>query len=344
MAIVAPIPSRADEQYPETKRKTFLYLAYGSNLAAETFRGRRGIQPLSQVNVVVPELRMTFDLPGIPYSEPCFANSAKRNAESVSDGSGRSKNLSLSIDGTSVLPLNHTGQRRDYHKDRWHKGLVGVVYEVTPSDFAHIIATEGTSYNDILVQCYPLPEGSSTVPLQPDNRSFAAHTLFAPALPLGVAPGKGGRLQRPDTSYAQPSARYLNLITSGAEECKLPDEYRAYLGSIRSYTITTQRQRLGQAALMAVWGPILIFLFTVLMPMFSDDQGRAPQWLRKLAETVFSSVWISYDNVFKGVFGDGERTLSSPDAAWSKHRNAAKVEPDSTNEKLGSGLVAPILG
>ena len=46
----------------QEKAKTVLYLAYGSNLCNETFRGVRGIRPLSQVNVMVPSLRLTFDL------------------------------------------------------------------------------------------------------------------------------------------------------------------------------------------------------------------------------------------------------------------------------------------
>ena len=99
---------------------SLIVLGYGSNLSAETFRGKRGIRPLSQVNVVVPEIALAFNLPGVPYSEPCFANTVYRTVE----------------DETSS---KHTDE---YHKDRWHKGLVGVVYEVTKEDFAHIIATE----------------------------------------------------------------------------------------------------------------------------------------------------------------------------------------------------------
>ncbi|KAI4240334.1 MAG: hypothetical protein LQ352_007654, partial [Teloschistes flavicans] len=38
------------------ENKTYLYLAYGSNLAASTFQGTRGIRPLAALNVVVPEL------------------------------------------------------------------------------------------------------------------------------------------------------------------------------------------------------------------------------------------------------------------------------------------------
>ena len=308
-----PLLTEQRASQPESERNTFLYLAYGSNLAAETFRGRRGIKPIAQVNVVVPELRMTFDLPGIPYAEPCFANTAKRNPNSESHTTSASlRNILTSTDKTSYLPLHYIERRTGYHKNRWQKGLVGVVYEVTPSDYAHIIATEGggSSYEDIMIPCYVLPGDCATVPVHPDTKPFAAHTLFAPALPPGTVPGRGGRLQRPDTSYAQPSPRYLNLITSGAEECNLPREYREYLGTIRSYRTTTQRQRLGQSIFIALWGPILSFLFTVLFPTFSDDDGKVPEWLRKVAEAVFSGVWTTYDNGFKGLFGDGERTQS----------------------------------
>ena len=31
------------------------------------------------MGVFVPELRLTFDLPGIPYAEPCFAGTQYRD-------------------------------------------------------------------------------------------------------------------------------------------------------------------------------------------------------------------------------------------------------------------------
>jgi len=67
--------------------------------------------------VLAPSLKLTFDLPGISYLEPCFANTRYRKQSKTND----------------------------YHKDRWHKGLVGVVYEVIKVDYATIIATEGGS-------------------------------------------------------------------------------------------------------------------------------------------------------------------------------------------------------
>ncbi|KAL8824294.1 MAG: hypothetical protein Q9191_005150, partial [Dirinaria sp. TL-2023a] len=138
----------------EPKPKTILYLAYGSNLCAETFLGKRGIRPLSQINVAVPALVMTFDLAGLPYTEPCFANTAYRH-HTEKPPTEKSENTPL---------LLSQKDKPKYHKNRWLKPLVGVVYEVTPADFAHIIATEGggASYHDILVDCHPLPAGTET--------------------------------------------------------------------------------------------------------------------------------------------------------------------------------------
>jgi hypothetical protein len=243
------------------------------------------------MNVVVPELRMTFDLPGIPYAEPCFANSALRD---TSGGGRKQKEV----------------QPEGYHKDRWKKGMVGVVYEVTPSDYAHIIATEGggSSYKDILVTCYPV-SSEGEVPEVPTTEAFKSHTLFAPAVqaPKPGEPPAVGRFQRPDPGYAQASARYLKLLTDGADEHNIPQEYKDYLHGLRSYTITTQGQRLGQFVLLSFWAPFILLMFA-LNRLYQDDKGRSPKWLAFLSNAIFTSVWTSYDNVFKPIFGDGERT------------------------------------
>lgn len=260
------------------KNKTVLYLAYGSNLCDETFLGKRQVKPLSQVNVVVPEIVMTFDLPGIAYKEPCFANVRRREPENKADS-----------------------HRPEYHKDRWHKGLVGVVYEVTLEDYAHIIATEGggAGYQDVLVDCHPLDVNPrDAVPEVPSNASFKAHTLFDPAAH-----------HRTNPSYAQPSARYLKLITDGAMERGLPYEYQDYLHQIRVYHVTTTRQRLGQLLYLTVWGPLFALLMQVIGPLCAKPDGTFPGWLARLFNVLFTASWGSYDHFFKPMFGDGERTL-----------------------------------
>lgn len=272
-----------------SSEETILYLAYGSNLCIETFRKKRGIRPVSQINVVVPALVLTFNLPGMPYTEPCFGNTKYRQAPALGSNAGNA-------------------EKDRYHKQRWHKGLVGVVYEVTLADYAHIIATEGggASYKDVLVDCYALSDDPVIpVPAIPSGTAFKAHTLFAPPPASG-----GARLARPDPDYAQPSLRYLKLITDGATELVLPYEYQEYLHALRGYQMTTTKQRLGQFIFLSIWAPVLTFLFGAGR-MFADKRGRYPPWLTTLAATIFNGVWASYDSFFKDLFGDGERTIES---------------------------------
>lgn len=301
-----------------TAEGTVFYLAYGSNLSIETFRGKRGIKPLSQVNVQVPSLRLTFDLPGVPYVEPCFANTARRNPENDPPHDSQPAFLSEKSE-----PSYQRKGKPHYRKDRWHKGLIGVVYEVTPEDYAHIIATEGggSSYQDILVDCHPLDasDPARAIPQNPTTPPFKAHTLFAPATVPGDEPPKdGGRFQRPDTSYAQASARYLKLITDGAAECVLPYEYQDYLRAIHPYTMTTQKQRMGQFIFSSLWVPFIMLIFA-LGRMFADENGVIPNWLKALTAAIFKASWNSYDRFFEPLFGDGERSIpdggdEAPDA------------------------------
>ena len=271
-------------QSKDAADRTILYLAYGSNLCREAFQKTRGIRPLSMRTVVVPELTLMFDLPGIPYTEPCFANTRYRDQ--------------------SVLAGGDT-QKEQYRKDKWSKGLVGVVWEVTLKDYTHIIATEGggVAYRDVLVDCYPLPaDPNLPVPDKPSTAAFKAHTLLAP---------KVGRLVRPDRSYAQPSPRYLKLLTDGAMEVSLPNEYQEYLRSIGGYRVTSTLQFCGKLVFGLTWGPPLGIIFSSRRA-FTDKKGHYPKWLAIFTGFLFKSMWASYDAVFKRVFGDGERTLQAP--------------------------------
>jgi hypothetical protein len=317
----------------ESQRGTVLYLAYGSNLCNETFKGNRGIKPLSQINVQVPSLRLTFDLPGLPYAEPCFANTGRRDP-----ANDPPRKTSTSKEESEFLSQHE--EREKYRKNRWHKGLIGVVYEVTPEDYAHIIATEGggASYHDIMIECHPFASSdpAESVPQNPSTPSFKAHTLFAPAMEPGEEPPKdGGRFQRPDTSYAQASARYLKLLTDGAAECKLPYEYQDYLKSLHPFTVTTQKQRMGLFIFTSIWQPFIILIFA-LGRVFADEKGILPPWLKWLTAAIFKSVWISYDGFFKPMFGDGERSI--PDGG-----DDAGAEAQQGRIRVGEDAVKPLL-
>lgn len=256
-----------------------LYLAYGSNLNSATFEGRRGIKPVSATVVAVPTLRLTFDLPGIPFVEPRFAN-----VQLITSTEPRASAAA------SLLP-------QGYHDDDYDDGespLVGVVYEVTPTDFATIIATEGggSSYADVIVDCFAISESGS---VSPSTEPLKAHTLLAPASKTRLA-------------RAQASARYLGLITAGAEQHNLPLAYRNRLALYKPFRVTSVRQHIGRALFTSVWLPVVFAVFG-LGQRLSGEDGRVPGWTTKVNRGVFYSMWWVYDHGFKQVFGEGEHTV-----------------------------------
>ncbi|KAI0594109.1 hypothetical protein F4775DRAFT_596602 [Biscogniauxia sp. FL1348] len=347
----------------ETETDTVLYLAYGSNLSAETFLGMRGIRPLSQVNVSAPAFDLTFDLPGLPYQEPCFANTAPRKipkppvpipipgdppkfppSPPVSvglDGEGESASDS---ETSSLLPSQLPLLPALPGGPTWSKGLYGVVYEVTPEDYAKILATEGggASYRDVLTPCLAFPPAMH-VPEKPPipelPKPFLAHTLYAPRLPdVPSSPPSDGdedgdgdgdddpdkdkkkswlaRLllppRRPSPDYAQPSPRYLKLICDGAREHALPDEYQTYLASLAAYRRTTWRQEVGRFLFLAL-AALPMALLLVLSRAFADEKGNVPRRLGLATTVLMNLLWVLYDAVFRPVFGEGERTVENED-------------------------------
>ena len=310
--------SPAEGPGPATEPDTVLYLAFGSNLCAETFQGRRKVRPLSSVNVTAPSLRLTFSIPGLPYTEPCFANTAPRKIPKEPIPDPRKP----------LLPPPVGDPEGD--EPRWEKGLVGVVYEVTKEDYNRIIATEGggSSYKEIFVPCLVIPPRMN-VPENPSDgvpRPFIARTLCMPYIPkygsgeedsLGEE-GEGGkkgwwwwlsrRAQRPSEDYAQPSERYLNLLRTGAAEHELPDEYQTYLAELQSYSATSLRQKVGKTLMIGLWGPPLIGVM-MMGQLFADGDGRMPAWMMVVSSMIFRGMWGTYDMLFKRVFGEGERRV-----------------------------------
>ncbi|KAI1202038.1 hypothetical protein F5X97DRAFT_330912 [Nemania serpens] len=330
--------------------KTILYLAYGSNLCAETFLGMRGIRPISQVNVSSAVFELAFDLPGLPYLEPCFANMRPRKFPTPPipiPNPGKPPTFppppppppyTPSLPPPSSPPSSSSSSSS---RPKWPKGLYGVVYEVTPEDYATIIKTEGGghSYLDVLAPCFELPPALHTPETPPAPglpRSFLAHTLYKPALPdlpsdddddddddddngdKDKSPRKipwFRRLllptRRPDPDYAQPSARYLKLIRDGAREHALPDDYQAYLASLESYAATSARQLVGRVLFVLAALPVLL-LAMGLGRLLADDEGHTPRWLGLLTTAVMNLLWAAYDAIFKPLFGDGEHTVHTP--------------------------------
>ncbi|KAM0350205.1 hypothetical protein ACHAPU_003370 [Fusarium lateritium] len=309
-----------DRDHPTPK--TYLYLAYGSNLAAETFLGRRGIRPLSQVNVSVPTLELKFNLPGIPYREPCFANVDYRKLPE-----------NPKLPPKVPIPPFEPPQPPHSEEVKWDEGLMGVVYEVTEEDYSTIIRTEGggAGYKEIVVPCIPLPPKMS-IPEKPYPdipRPFLSRTLFAPQIPDKDLPDDPHKhkwwyrfligAQR-EPGHAQASARYLNLLKDGAKEHELPDGYQRYLHSLQPYTITSWRQSIG-SLLFIIFSGLLFSIVILLSKVFADKSGKIPRWLAITMTVSFSVTWMAHDNVFKPVFGDGERTEENEGKPQTRKRS-----------------------
>lgn len=310
---------------------TVLYLAYGSNMSAETFLGVRGIRPLSQVNVSVPTLRLTFDLPGVPYREPCFANVGFMKLPEV-------PKLPDPTKPPKLPPLDPSQPGYE-----WDGRLMGVVYEVTLKDWRTIMRTEGagSSYKEIVVPCIPI-KPKLTVPEKPTFPDLP-HTFLARTLYASYTPNCGdddprkrkwwhrlamGR-QRPNPGYAQASARYLKLLKDGAREHGLPESYQEYLASLQPYTITHRRQMIGQIVFLGAWAPLLVFFLT-MTSFLADETGKLPRWLAGGVSGMFNLMWMSYEAIFKPVFGDGERTEDEGDKRRGRDgRDADEEEKES---------------
>lgn len=279
------------------KEKTLYYLAYGSNLSSATFRGRRGIKPLSATNVLCPGKVLTFDLDGIPYWEPCFANikdAPPREQEKIRDiisaAESPEKAMQQYVSELEQLAASGGGEI-------WENALVGVVYEVTESDFATIIRTEGAGigYKDIEVDCLVLQPSDEKGNVFPAT-TIRAHTLCAP-------PGRQCSM-----SPAQPSPRYLNILVGGANEHSLPRAYINYLSSLPGYRYTRWQLKVGGYLFLINWVIPMALVFQLRSMVIDKVTGRSPRWMQKLETGFWLLVWFTYKAFYKPLWGDGQRS------------------------------------
>jgi hypothetical protein len=146
------------------------YFAYGSNMQTATLRGRRGVDFTRAVPAAVAGWRLVFDKPSLLRLPHAFANVVPE-------------------EGAEVL---------------------GVAFEVSMDDLAHIEMTEGVpmgNYRRLEVAVRPL----GAVPDPPASAFTLASERRDPAL--------------------RPSTRYLELVVAGALEHGLP---AAWIASLRA--------------------------------------------------------------------------------------------------------------
>ena len=146
------------------------YFAYGSNMATATFRGRRGIEFLRALPARAGGWRLVLD-------KPPLVTGGCASANIVADASA---------------------------------AVLGVLYEISEADLAHLDLTEGVligNYERIAIPVSPLASPGD---------SIDAFTLVS---------------ERRDATRL-PSHRYMAYLIAGAEEHGLPPEYVAFLRGV----------------------------------------------------------------------------------------------------------------
>lgn len=153
-------------------RMSVLYFAYGSNMQTATLSGRRGITPRRALPARLLDWRLVFDKPAVVPIGEAYANL-------------------VSEPGAEVI---------------------GVLYDVSAGDLAHIELTEG-----VLIGNYGRVEVVVTALAEPD--------IPLPAVTL---------VSEAHDPHLGPSDRYMRCLVAGAEEHGLPAEYVAFLRRVPS--------------------------------------------------------------------------------------------------------------
>ncbi|KLO10381.1 hypothetical protein SCHPADRAFT_892408 [Schizopora paradoxa] len=277
----------------ESQEDCVWYLAYGSNLSSPVFKGRRGIKPLDVKSVYVKGVELAFDLSGLPYVEPRFANCRLvEEADHVRAGQAPADAKRKDMNGSALVPPGCTNP--------WVGGMIGVAYLVTPKDFANILKTEGggSSYEVITVDAQVLDdceEAREKERFRFTGKVLEAFTLSAPPSKTRIMDGHS-------------SLRYLNLIRNGARvsfaEHRLPVDYIAHLDDLPHYAATF-RQKIGRVVFIATFAPVVIPVLALGL-LATDKSGNSPQFVNTVRRGLFASLWWCHDNLFAPVFGSGE--------------------------------------
>ncbi|KAK6849423.1 hypothetical protein PG995_013256 [Apiospora arundinis] len=103
------------------------YFAYGSNMRSSVLEGR-GIRPLANRRAVIPSYVLTFDVFGVPYSEPAMASIALRHSAATARCTGKE----------APPPVN------------------GVAYLLSSQDFRTLVLSEGAgvAYTEVQLEAY----------------------------------------------------------------------------------------------------------------------------------------------------------------------------------------------
>ena len=172
-----------------TTALTFNYFAYGSNVYAPTMTDMRNIQCVSMTAAILDGYKLRFNIPGIPAVEPSWA---------------------------CVEASKNNNKNEVVH---------GVMYTLTPEDFARISMSEGVPFG------YQW-KVVDVVPYQGDGMTAGRRALLASSDAVttdsATATAKAYTLTTNNPFLRRdipPSKAYRNLLIKGARDFQMDQDY-----------------------------------------------------------------------------------------------------------------------
>jgi hypothetical protein len=259
----------------DKEEESVWYLGYGSNMKSSVMSSRK-IQPLESCPVKVPDYVLTFDVFGLPYSEPAMA--------SISRWTMNNHNSQGSV------PCVH-----------------GVAYRLSAADMRRLIKTEGggVAYHMIEMEAFRTNGDDAGLKLRTLVARYPRRPNAAPSLRYRV---RATRLVRflCGSDRASLLTSQKGLLIEGAEEHGFPIEYQKYLRSLPAFVPgTSWYNRLG--AFMFLWiGRRVVSVMARWVKRALDVQEHCPRWYGSIIWLVYSAMWLWHDCVHALVFGRGD--------------------------------------
>ncbi|GAA5900788.1 hypothetical protein JCM5296_004895 [Sporobolomyces johnsonii] len=254
----------------------------------------RSTKPISSSTVLVPDAYLAFDVPGVPFLEPAFANAIVQGYNDEGDWREELGEKAKDADER---------QSTAYKKWVWDRScpgmefrealppnLEGIAYELSEQDWPVVLsavaaASPSTPSSLVPVRCIPFTGGDPSNSSEP----FTAHILVAnPAL---------------QAAGLQPTQQYLNLVLRGAFFNTLSREYLAHLILLRPYTLSPL-QKLTRALVRLLLLPSFLIFHVpsklLGIPAWAQLGGAlggvGARTLRKLEASVRGVVGSGYRN------------------------------------------------
>ncbi|KAF9144908.1 hypothetical protein BG015_012063 [Linnemannia schmuckeri] len=278
-----------------SSEETIWYLAYGSNMDPRILTDSRKIIPLETKRVRVPDYWLSFDLGGIPFSEPCFASILKKEPERM-----REKEYAMKVHAHCRFGQAFVWKESEEEggEGAYPMDLHGVVYRITLRDWELIVHSEGGWGHDVPIG-YDMIHVSCEVYNTSPPQQISARVLLA--RPKSIKPN------------CQPSLRYKNLLTTGARYHNLPPAYQDSLARVVPYTCQ------GPAAIRAkrlfrVFNLPLEWTFAAIVGLNRGKEGREeqkqpPYWMAWLFDKTYRFASWAHDWVLLPVVGVSGRCL-----------------------------------